>query len=114
MRKELLAVTILAGAVMSAALSGAHAVRASEPYEKVTKMKCEHCHEHNKDQLAKMSDYEATKDLTKKCGKESLEFLKKQPGYKELKEGEKRSDDEAKKWALAFARAKWKCSDPPK
>jgi hypothetical protein len=114
MRKELLAVTILAGTVISAGLSGTSPVRASEPYEKVTKLKCEHCHEHNKEQLAKMSDYEATRDLTKKCGKESLEFLKKQPGFKELKPGEERSDAEAKKWALAFARAKWKCSEEPK
>jgi hypothetical protein len=114
MRKEILAATFLAGTVVFAALSVQPAVRASEPYEKVTKLKCEHCHEHNKDQLAKMTDYEATKDLTKKCGKESLEFLKKQPGFVPLKEGEKRSDADAKKWALAFARAKWKCSEEPK
>jgi hypothetical protein len=104
----------LAAALGCAALLSAPVVQASETYEKATGLKCEDCHKHTKEQFSKdkVSDFEATKDL-KTCGKESLEFLKKQAGFKELQKGEERSDADAKKWAIAHVKGKWKCSLQP-
>lgn len=102
---------LLAAMIGSAALVGSRGVQASEPYEKATGLKCENCHKHTKEQFEKnkITGYEATQDL-KDCGKESLEFLKKQPGFKDLKKGGERSKAEARKWALALVKGRWKCS----
>lgn len=113
MRKLILAGAALSGLLLTAGLVTGRPAGASESYEKVTKLKCENCHKHTKEQFEKekIPDYEATQDL-KKSGKECLEFLKKQPGFVELKKGDQRTEAEAKKWALALARGKWQPSDP--
>lgn len=113
MRKVILAGVMLTGFLLNLGLLAGRPAGASEPFEKVTKLKCENCHKHTKEQFEKekLSDFAATQDL-KKSGKESLEFLKKQPGFTELKKGDERTDAEAKKWALALARGKWVPSDP--
>jgi len=113
MRRIVLGSSIFLAAVIGCTcLVGTPRVQASESYEKATKLKCEDCHKHSKEQFEKnkVSDYDATQDLTK-CGKESLEFLKKQTGFKELKKGEERTEAEAKKWAITFVKGKWKCSE---
>ena len=109
--------TLVGGVTLTAvtaltAFAGAQGARASEPYEKATKLKCEDCHEHTKEQFEakKLTGFEATQDLKKKCGKESFEFLKKQAGFKALQKGEKRSPEDAKKWASVLFRARWKCA----
>lgn len=111
MRRTILAGLALAGLVTSTTFVGT--ARASETYEKATKMKCEQCHKETKEEFEKnkITGHDGIKNLLK-CGKESHEFLKKQPGFKELKPGDKRTPEETKKWALALLRGKWKCSDP--
>jgi hypothetical protein len=113
MKNVILAGVLLSGLLLNTGLLASRPAAASESYEKVTKLKCENCHKHTKEQFEKekLSDYAATQDL-KKSGKECLEFLKKLPGYTEIKKGDERTEAEAKKWALALARGKWMPSDP--
>ena len=95
--------------------AGTPQARASEPYEKVTGLKCENCHKHTKDEFKKLmiKGWDATQDY-KDCGKECGDFLKKQPGYAALKKGEERTPKDAKHWAEVLDDKNWKCSKQSK
>jgi hypothetical protein len=110
MRRMLVGGITLAALAACTALMGITGARASETYEKATALKCEHCHKQTKEEFEKLNltGYDAVKDL-KECGTDSLVFLKKQPGFKPLKPGEKRTKAETKKWADALADEEWKC-----
>lgn len=113
MRRVLLGGIVLTGLVASTSMLGMRSAGASETYERATNMKCEQCHKHTKEEFKakNITGWDATQDY-KKCGTECSDFLKKQLGYTPLKKGEKRTEEETKKWAVVLLKGKFKCSDP--
>jgi hypothetical protein len=110
MRRVILAGTLLLGLAAGMTGVGLRGAVASEPYEKVTGLKCEHCHKHTKEEFKakNITGYDGTVDY-KECGKEAAAALDKVKGYKKLTPGQKRTPAETKKWADALADSDWKC-----
>jgi len=114
MRRMMIGAAALAALVAGIVSVGAPSVRASEPFEKATGLKCEQCHKHSKEEFEKdkekLTGYEGTQDLVKECGKKSVEFLKKHADFKPLEKGGKRTKAETTKFAKWFVAEKWKCT----
>ena len=110
MRRVALGSALALGLVGSMLTVGLRGAVASESYEKVTGLKCEHCHKHTKEEFKakNITGFEATQDY-KECGKDAAAALKKAKGYTPLTQGQKRTPAEAKKWADALADMDWKC-----
>ena len=115
MRASVLGGVVLAGLVGSTVVLGVQGARASESYEKATGLKCEHCHKHTKEEFKKLNitGWDGTQDY-KECGKAADAFLRKQPGFKPLQKGQKRSVADTKKWADLLVDEDWKCKHQSK
>lgn len=96
--------------LLACATQPAGSALASEPFEKVTRLRCEHCHRETREEFRekKITGHAAVKNLLD-CGKDAHELLKKQRGFRPLKPGDRRTPAETRRWAGALADEEWRC-----